>query len=215
MLYHVDTVHEVILYNAMMVCRVRHEAGEALGAIGTQECFAPLRGHQEDPCMEVAQTCQLALQRIEFFQSPEGRSLIDNSPYMSVDPTPPADASLGVEKLRECLLDENEKIFDRYRAMFALRNIGGEQAIEALTTSFETSTSALLKHEVAYVLGQMQDAGAVDRLQRVLENGEENPMVRHEAAEALGSIGSPYCLDLLKKVRTEMHLLYFVVIRSG
>jgi deoxyhypusine monooxygenase len=46
----------------------------------------------------------------------------------------------------------------------------------------------------------MQDAGAVDRLQQVLENGEENPMVRHEAAEALGSIASPYCIDLLRKV---------------
>lgn len=47
--------------------RVRHEAGEALGAIGTEECLAAVRRHVEDPCLEVAQTCQLALQRIEFF----------------------------------------------------------------------------------------------------------------------------------------------------
>lgn len=48
-------------------CRVRHEAGEALGAIGTEECLAPLREHVADPCQEVAHTCQLALQRIEHF----------------------------------------------------------------------------------------------------------------------------------------------------
>ncbi len=52
----------------------------------------------------------------------------------------------------------------RYRAMFALRNRGGVDAIAALTSSFASSNSALLKHEVAYVLGQMQDAQAVEQL---------------------------------------------------
>lgn len=33
--------------------RVRHEAGEALGAIGSPECMAQLRQHQHDPCLEV------------------------------------------------------------------------------------------------------------------------------------------------------------------
>lgn len=180
---------------------VRHEAGEALGAISREDCLEPLRIHMNDDCLEVAQTCQLALQRIEFFRSEEGKKLIDDSPYMSVDPTPPADLHVPINKHRECLLDEGAKIFDRYRAMFALRNIGGPEAIEALTASFDTSSSALLKHEVAYVLGQMQDAHATLKLKSVLENSEENAMVRHEAAEALGSIASPECLELLKKVR--------------
>lgn len=47
--------------------RVRHEAGEALGAIGTPECLSCLELFQEDPCIEVAQTCQLALQRIQYY----------------------------------------------------------------------------------------------------------------------------------------------------
>ena len=33
--------------------RVRHEAGEALGAIGSPECMVQLRQHQHDPCLEV------------------------------------------------------------------------------------------------------------------------------------------------------------------
>ncbi len=36
---------------------------------------------------------------------------------------------------------------------------------------------------------------------RVLEDAHENAMVRHEAAEALGSIAAPECLSLLKEVR--------------
>ena len=47
--------------------------------------------------------------------------------------------------------------------MFALRNKGGTAAVQALTKAF-AADSALLKHELAYVLGQMQDAEAVEAL---------------------------------------------------
>lgn len=33
--------------------RVRHEAGEALGAIGTAACLKELQQYLEDPCLEV------------------------------------------------------------------------------------------------------------------------------------------------------------------
>lgn len=36
---------------------------------------------------------------------------------------------------------------------------------------------------------------------QVLEDPRENPMVRHEAAEALGSIADEQCVELLKQVR--------------
>ena len=47
--------------------------------------------------------------------------------------------------------------------------------------------SALFRHEVAYVLGQMQQPSAIPHLSEVLANSKEHDMVRHEAAEALGS----------------------------
>ena len=50
--------------------------------------------------------------------------------------------------------------------MFALRNKGGKDAVNALGEGFG-SQSALLKHEIAYVLGQMQDAEAVTTLRCV------------------------------------------------
>lgn len=180
---------------------MRHEAGEALGAIGSEISLEPLRDHLNDECLEVAQTCQLALQRIEHFAATTKAAEANGeapSPYLSVDPTPPAPASTPTPELRSCLLDDEQRIFDRYRALFALRNRGGSDAVDALSASF-SSRSALLKHEVAYVLGQVQDSNTVSQLQVVLEDAGENPMVRHEAAEALGSIAAPECIALLKQ----------------
>ena len=45
----------------------------------------------------------------------------------------------------------------------------------------------LLKHEVAYVLGQMRLENAIETLINVLSNSLENEIVRHEAGEALGN----------------------------
>ena len=126
----------------------------------------------QDACPEVAHTCQLALQRIEHFAAAaaaqqaaaEADFNAAESRYYSVDPTPAAPASTPLPQLRQSLLDEQEAIFQRYRAMFALRNRGGGEAVEALGASFAACASALLKHEVAYVLGQMQDAQAVQML---------------------------------------------------
>ena len=112
---------------------------------------------------QVAQTCQLALQRIQYHNQHETPAEQDESRYLSVDPTPAAPSSTPANELRAKLVDEEARIFDRYRAMFALRNKGGQEAVTALGEAFG-SQSALLKHEVAYVLGQMQDAGAVTTL---------------------------------------------------
>lgn len=45
----------------------------------------------------------------------------------------------------------------------------------------------------------MQHPAAVPALCAALENSNENPMVRHEAAEALGSIGKEECLSVLQR----------------
>lgn len=42
--------------------------------------------------------------------------------------------------------------------------------------------SALLKHELAYCLGQMKNAAALPILESVLANDQEDPMVRHEVS---------------------------------
>lgn len=40
--------------------------------------------------------------------------------------------------------------------------------------------SALLKHELAYCLGQIKKTSALPVLEQVLRNEKEDPMVRHE-----------------------------------
>ena len=63
--------------------------------------------------------------------------------------------------------------------------------------------SALFRHEIAYVLGQMQHRACIPELLEALGKSEENSMVRHECAEALGSIAQEDCLDKLKEFLTD------------
>ena len=121
----------------------------------------------------------------------------DISEFDSVDPAPPSDEK-NISNLRRTLVNEEEKMFQRMRALFALRGIGGEDSVEALADAF-SSDSALLKHEIAYVMGQMQYRHAVPYLIERLEDVDEDLMVRHEAAEALGAIGDRTALTTLEK----------------
>ena len=125
----------------------------------------------------------------------------DNKPtsseFDSVDPAPPSNEK-SINKLQNILCDESERMFLRMRALFSLRNIGGDEAIDGLAAGF-SSSSALLKHEIAYVLGQMQDPYSVDALIDRLSDLDEDVMVRHEAAEAIGAIGDKTCYDVLEK----------------
>lgn len=59
--------------------------------------------------------------------------------------------------------------------------------------------SALFRHEIAFVLGQIQSPESISALSTNLQDLQENEMVRHECAEALGSIGDPACEKILKK----------------
>jgi deoxyhypusine monooxygenase len=85
--------------------------------------------------MQVAETCQLALQRIQHMKQQQAAAAAaatstDESPYMSVDPTPALPASTPISELREILLDESRRMFDRYSALFALRNKGGPEVVQ-------------------------------------------------------------------------------------
>ena len=121
----------------------------------------------------------------------------ERSEFDSVDPAPPSDEN-DISSLRSTLCNESTRMFLRMRALFSLRNIGGKDAVDALAAAFE-SDSALLKHEIAYVMGQMQDSAAVPHLIDRLADENEDVMVRHEAAEALGAIGDRTALATLEK----------------
>ena len=79
--------------------------------------------------------------------------------------------------------------------MFALRDLASppdldtaRPAIEALSQGFG-DISALFRHEIAFVFGQLCHPASIPSLTKTLSNKDEVAMVRHEAAEALGSLG--------------------------
>jgi len=119
------------------------------------------------------------------------------SQYGSVDPAPPSPFT-RVAELTERLCDETLPMFQRMRAVFSLRNERSDEACLALCQGF-VSSSALLRHEIAYVLGQMQNPVALPTLIERLEDDHEHVMVRHEAAEAMGAIGDRAVLPVLKR----------------
>lgn len=91
--------------------------------------------------VQVAETCQLAVRRLEWLMNggnAEKSEAADTNPYSSVDPAPPAQRK-SVPELRTQLLDESLPLFERYRAMFALRNLGSEEAVLALGDGEEGS----------------------------------------------------------------------------
>ncbi|VDM79287.1 unnamed protein product [Strongylus vulgaris] len=108
------------------------------------------------------------------------------------------------------LNDVNKPLKARFRALFILRNIGCDQSVQWIAKCFHDE-SALLKHELAYCLGQTQNKSAIPILIDVLtdtnqeaivrhEAGEAlEAIVRHEAGEALGAIGDPSASSILEK----------------
>lgn len=90
--------------------------------------------------------------------------------------------------------------------MFALRDLASPPdlptavpAIQSLARGFSDG-SALFRHEIAFVFGQLSHPASIPSLVETLSNTEEVGMVRHEAAEALGSLGDQEGVeDILRK----------------
>lgn len=185
---------------------VRHEAGEALGAIGCMESIEVLQKYcNTEENVAVRETCEIAIDNIlknhQASEAEKARLDADSEGSLmfgSVDPAPPAKVLLPTSQLREQLLDTSLPLFERYKAMFALRNQGTQSAVLALCDGLEDE-SALFRHEIGYVLGQLKEPCSVPALARALAKTEESPMVRHECAEALGSIASEECVEILKQ----------------
>lgn len=133
----------------------------------------------------------------------------ESSDFTSIDPAPPLPLDSiqpSISEMETTLLDTRLPLFQRYRAMFALRDLASPpdlptavQAVEALAKGLK-DPSALFRHEIAFVFGQLCHPASVPSLTATLSDQEEAGMVRHEAAEALGSLGDVEGVeDTLKK----------------
>ncbi|ODQ67457.1 Deoxyhypusine hydroxylase [Nadsonia fulvescens var. elongata DSM 6958] len=201
-LYAVKALREVLVDTNQQVM-VRHEAAEGIGALGDESSLELLEHYyKEDPLVVIRETCELAIERIKWEQSQKNgeKEQLQESMFSSIDPAPPLpnENNDKIAKLQAKLNDQEETLFNRYRAMFRLRDIGTTEAVLALASGFK-DPSALFRHEIAYVFGQLCSPASVPALIEVLGNVKEEGMVRHEAAEALGSIATDDVLPILKK----------------
>ena len=181
---------------------VRHEAGEALGTIaGSPVVFSSvipvLQKYTSDASMLVSDTCHIALEFIEWKQATN----FEISPFNSFDPAPPMSDG-DVDSWGIDLLDSSLSLFRRYRAMFSLRNSNDVEAVNKLINGFAES-NPLFKHELAFVLGQLENPLATRTLQSKLEDVSEDSIVRHECADALGAIAEDESLEILHKFVTD------------
>ena len=200
-----------VLENRSEDAMCRHEAAEALGALGdggSLDLMKQMKNDETEPVV-VRETCDIAIDRIQWtHSSSSGREKLKPSDFASIDPAPPMHSSAqpSISKLQETLLDTSQSLFLRYRAMFTLRDLASppdlptaKAAVLALASGFN-DPSALFRHEVAFVFGQLSHPESIPALVAVLENTKEESMVRHEAAEALGSLGEePGVEDMLRR----------------
>eukprot|EP01091_Cochliopodium_minus_P012705 TRINITY_DN3912_c0_g1_i2.p1 TRINITY_DN3912_c0_g1~~TRINITY_DN3912_c0_g1_i2.p1 ORF type:complete len:319 (-),score=106.71 TRINITY_DN3912_c0_g1_i2:70-1026(-) len=193
-----------VLANEKENSMVRHEAGESLGALGTEECLEILEKFKNDPVPEVSETCILAIDRIKWLKESKPEKV--KSKFDTVDPAPSSELK-SIEKLEEILLNENLTMFERYKALFKLRDIAQDESdndervkgsVLAICKGLKDK-SALFRHEMAYVLGQIHHPYATDSLRESLEIDTEHEMVRHESAEALGAIATEDTYSVLHK----------------
>jgi len=96
--------------------------------------------------------------------------------YTSIDPAPPTSGLLKgkpaaedlshkiIQSLGVTLTDSGLPLFERYRAMFALRNIGTDEAVDALASGF-SDDSVLFKfvsHHLQPALPLLQTDPSLD-----------------------------------------------------
>jgi deoxyhypusine monooxygenase len=216
---------ELILDDDHDCIMVRHEAAEALAAIGASRSEIVLQmvlERSRSSIRELHETCQVALDVMEWRAS---GSNIDTmpaicacmlSPYSSVDPAPPhpSHSALSVDEIGDILVNDSMPIFERYRAMFSLRNIGDSESVHLLCAALlHDKTSVLLRHEVAYVLGQLQHPDSVGALEQSLRRVDEHTMVRHESAEALGAMEGRW--EDVKRILSEFSIDEDEVVRES
>lgn len=205
-----------------------------------------MRHYLQDSNVSVRETCDLAINKIEFDHAPssssastfkpnekkesEGSALARakaetlngnqdeqvDSAFLPIDPAPAhthkTQILLASIPLYQAQLTAGDSLplFDRYRAMFSLRNavhaarrksqgptVSATQrkefekvALSAILALAEglSDKSALFRHEICFVFGELAHPGCVESMVKVLGNEDEEEMVRHEAAEALGAV---------------------------
>lgn len=207
---------EIFNYPEKWASIVLHEAAEALGNISDNNNLELLKRFSNYKDDIIKETCLLSIENVEWLNKTEqGKTEgldreSDCRMYNSNDPAPPFNYKkdskyADMNYLRELLFGED--LFNKYRVLFTLRNIASAEAIDLMSECFSDKFTALFKHEVAFVLGQMAKTAkkALSKLELVLQDENESNIVRHETALALGELSETK--ELLDKYSSHEDLL--------
>lgn len=187
---------------------VLHEAAEALGNISHDNNINLLEKFLNYEDDIIKETCEISVENLIWIKrtnngESEGLNKLDLI-YKTNDPSPPFNKNeYTLDKIKSIMHDANDTLFNRYRAIFTLREFNNEKAVDILCECFDKTLkdkfSPLFKHEVSFILGQMcvKAKNALKQLEIVLKDEEEDPIVRHETALTLGEISEHK--DLLEK----------------
>ena len=168
---------------------VRHEAAEALGAIGDAQGRAALEEFQSCEIRELGETCHLALKRMEWLQT--GEHIPSPDFTVAIDPAPAFPPGMSLDEVTRIYNDPDADLFLRYRALFTLRNICTPESLLILAQGLvQPNFSPLFKHEIAFVLGELSEKAesTAKLLEAAVEDRGNHCMVRHEASEALSEV---------------------------
>lgn len=195
---------EMIISNESYPQIVIHEAVEALANMDDYSNDALLARFENSEHSEmVKETVDLARGLIEWNQKTDkGRTEGIDLGKMRIktnDPAPPFDywgkaEYRDVANLTQILLDPSRTCFDRNRALFTLRELNSKESVLAICQTLRPENfdkcSALLKHEVAFVLAQMEDVfkHAVPFLIEACLDPREASIVKHEGLVAVGEM---------------------------
>jgi len=95
-------------------------------------------------------------------------------------------SGISARRIGAFLKDSTRPLKARFRALHVLKNLGagkGREAVKLIADCF-TDDSDLLKHELAYCLGQLQREEAIPVLAGLIKDKANSVIVRHEAGKS-------------------------------
>lgn len=198
---------------------VRHECGEALGNIASRcdsqtkrKVIQALEKNSEDGSSLVSQTCKLSLEKISRQSSNEHQEGDPSDKrFTTQDPAPPMDKYDSLRELEDILNDPKQPLFNKYRALFSLRNCGSPECVDilgrTLVANKDNRQMDLMMHEIGYIFGQLCDPDSIKYLKPIIESKDCHEIARHECVEALGSIATKEAVEFLQRFREDASLV--------
>lgn len=184
---------------------VRHEAGEALANYhGDKErILIELEKFVNSEVSVIRSTARIAIRKMLAYGPNHNYKKYVEGNIEPADPFTESELKSYIkrtkvyhEDLLPVLLNEQVDEFTKYKIMYYLRNHGDEQALLTLMRLLEpinrALTSPLLRHEVCFIIGQLQ--GKADYpfvrkgLFRAIKDIDEESIVRHEAVLSYNDI---------------------------